>query len=406
MPTNGSRGVRMPSSPDNWIGGTGNWSVASNWSMGLPGSSSDVTIFGSGVVTFDTDSSINTLTMDATMRAVGNRNLTIAGLLTVGGTGICACASGGFGTITAGGLINNGGIFFETSGVLQINGDATNGYLQTGPESGGHIINIIGTLTNVGFYQTFGGNDATTVGSLNNSGTVDVENMSSFTVKDNAINSGVLTTSGGYGGGQNTISVSGMLTNTASGQITLSGPGDVLTALAGLTNNGVININNGSSIDPPFVKNLGTVNIDSTSKFVVGTGKPSGLGYIQMANGTLGEMISATNSFGVINVNGSALLAGTLDILLQGGFNPRVGSIFQFLFADPGQLSGRFDNIENDIFNNGTERWDVTYDNADGIVELVAEERVVPEPATLLVLIPGLLGAGYGLRRKLLGSLL
>jgi len=37
-------------------------------------------------------------------------------------------------------------------------------------------------------------------------------------------------------------------------------------------------------------------------------------------------------------------------------------------------------------------------------VELIAENNgvPVPEPATLLVLIPGLLGAGYGLRRRLL----
>ena len=49
----------------------------------------------------------------------------------------------------------------------------------------------------------------------------------------------------------------------------------------------------------------------------------------------------------------------------------------------------------------GTVAWQ--YDNADGYVELIAEQnRPVPEPATLLVLIPGLLGAGYGLRRKLL----
>ena len=31
------------------------------------------------------------------------------------------------------------------------------------------------------------------------------------------------------------------------------------------------------------------------------------------------------NSFGVINVNGSALLNGTLDVLLQGGYNPARG---------------------------------------------------------------------------------
>jgi len=226
------------------------------------------------------------------------------------------------------------------------------------------------------------------------------------TINGNVNNSGILLTSPlfsrfGIGGG-NTMTVNGMLTSEATGQINLYGPGDVLQALAGLTNNGLISVNNGSSIDPPFLNNGGTITIDSLSKLVVGTGSPSGLGYIQLANGTLGEMISAANNYGVINVNGSALLNGTLNVLLQGGFNPRVGSIFQFLFANPGQISGTFANIQNDFFNNDTEEWLVTYDNADGIVELTAEKAPVPEPATLLVLIPGLLAAGYGLRRRLL----
>ena len=34
------------------------------------------------------------------------------------------------------------------------------------------------------------------------------------------------------------------------------------------------------------------------------------------------------------------------------------------------------------------------------VVELTAEANNVPEPATLLVLIPGLLGMAYGLRRR------
>ncbi len=55
-------------------------------------------------------------------------------------------------------------------------------------------------------------------------------------------------------------------------------PADVLQALAGLSNNGVINVNNGSSIDPPFLNNLGMINIDSTSKMIVGTGSPAGHG--------------------------------------------------------------------------------------------------------------------------------
>ena len=235
--------------------------------------------------------------------------------------------------------------------------------------------------------------------SLDNSGMIDLENGSTLTVSGDVSNSGTIGTNSQGSGGGNTITITGMLTNTATGQINLNGPGDVLQALAGLTNNGLIKVNNGSAIDPPFVNNLGTINIDSLSKFVVGTGSPMGTGYIQLANGTLGEMISATN-FGVINVKGSALLDGTLSILLQGGYDPAVGSMYKFLLANPGQINGTFASILNDIFNGGTEKWLVTYDNADGFVELTAEANNVPEPATLLVLIPGLLGMAYGLRRR------
>src|SRR5579871_2998325 len=33
-----------PATPDNWVGGTGNWSTPGNWTGGLPNSSSTVTI--------------------------------------------------------------------------------------------------------------------------------------------------------------------------------------------------------------------------------------------------------------------------------------------------------------------------------------------------------------------------
>ncbi len=81
-----------------------------------------------------------------------------------------------------------------------------------------------------------------------------------------------------------------------------------------------------------------------------------------------------------------------------------VGSTYTFLNFTPGELSGVFANIENDIFNGGTEMWVVDYNNAGGFVELEAEpnQQPVSEPGTLLVLIPGLLGMGYGLRRRLL----
>jgi len=325
-------------------------------------------------------------------------------------------------SITAGSLVNFGSILdADNRGSIQINGNANNsGTIEISFASSGGLAqftNITGTLTNSGNFNLY--SNGASMGSLVNSGSVGLDGKgpvfpATLQVNGDATNSGqisgfgstiinitgTLTNSGTFEG--NTVTIGGMLTNEATGQINLLVTGGVLQALGGLSNNGVINVNNGSSIDPPFVNNGGIINIDSASKMIVGTGTPSGLGYIQLANGTLGEIINSHNSFGVININGSALLDGTLNVLLQGGFNPRVGSIFQFLFANPGQIGGAFGNIQNDCFDNDTECWLVTYDRADGIVELTAEQAPVPEPATLLVLIPGLLVAGYGLRRRLL----
>ncbi len=73
------------------------------------------------------------------------------------------------------------------------------------------------------------------------------------------------------------------------------------------------------------------------------------------------------------------------------------------LVFTPGLLSGTFDTILNQTFNGGTEMWLVNYDNANGYVELLvgANNGTTPEPSTLQLLIPGLLVAGYGLRRRL-----
>lgn len=478
-----------PSTPDNWNGGTGNWSNAGNWSTGSPGPTNDVTIYSGGndLVTLDVGSTtVNSLTLGGGGNGTTSeltdggvaQTLAITSGLTVGQTGFLNLL--GSTTVSAGTLNNSGDVYVfpgatlnltnQPSGItdvvvgsifliygnftagsnsafanlnsieghlLLVNGQTTNitpgggtltlsdsgdfsvgasstvsisgnvlnngilatSYFAVGPND---TLNISGTLTNNGQFYVFTTGDMGILGGLANSGTVGVNGGGTLKINGAADNSGILETGFYAHFGGNTVTVTGLLTNEATGQINLYGSGDVLQALGGLTNHGLITVNNGSSIDPPFLNNLGIINIDSTSKFVVGTGSPSGLGYIQLANGTLGEIINPTG-YGVINVNGSALLAGTLDILLQGGFNPGVGSTYKFLLFNSGQLTGIFGNIENDLFNGGTEKWLVNYDSGDGYVELIAENNgtPVPEPATLLVLTPGLLAVGYVLRRKL-----
>ena len=285
-----------------------------------------------------------------------------------------------------GGTLTNSGNFDIGNGTtVSITGDVVNNNLLTtgeNVEGGNNTLNISGTLTNNRFFFLTGSGDVANVGNLVNDGTLDIGS---------------------------TLNISGTLTNNSGGSFVLYGPGGTAT-IGSVVNTGLIdlemNLSNGAGLSTPTLNNGGTINVDNLSTFLVGIGVLHGpiTNYTQLANGTLGEIITP-NSFGVINLNGgSALLAGTLDILLQGGFNPAVGKMYQFLIGvAPGQLNGTFGSVLNDVFNGGTEKWLVTYDNADGYVELVAENNGAPvsEPATVLMLIPGLLGAGYGLRRKL-----
>jgi hypothetical protein len=303
-------------------------------------------------------------------------------------------------------LTNYGYVNVEGVSTLAVSGAVDNsGYIYTNADlvAGGNTITINGMLTNeMGGQFVLNGNggfsgpgDMATVGSVSNSGTVDVEGGSTLTVNGAFDNSGTLVTNLNGNGGGNMVTVGGLLTNEATGQITLNGgmSGDVLQALAGLSNGGIITVGLGSTL-------------------IVGTGVASGPGYIQLANGTLTEIINGygplcgvNGNCGLINVTGSALLmSGMLDVILKAGFNPVAGSEFTIL-TTTGMITGMFSNpMEFDCFNGGTECWEVAVDPTGTMLELTAVNNnggQLPEPATLLVLIPGLLGMGYGLRRKL-----
>jgi fibronectin-binding autotransporter adhesin len=241
--------------------------------------------------------------------------------------------------LTIAGNVNNSGyVDMENSSTFQVNGNATNsGHIYTSfSGTGGNTFNITGTLnnsnfiglestdtatiggavTNSGSFQLTGGATATFTSTLMNTGTLDLENASTLKIKGAADNFGTLSTSAHGGTGGNALTVSGLLTNEATGQLSVNGPSDVLQAAAGLVNKGLVTVKGGSKVEPPFVNNLGTINIDDTSTFLVGTGSVTGPGFIQLANGTFGEMINSATAFGQVNVAGSASLNGTLDILL------------------------------------------------------------------------------------------
>src|SRR5437868_3986789 len=107
---------------DNWIGTTGNWSVAANWDSGVPTSSLDAVIntAAAQTITFDsgagaTDGAALTLTVAANDAFVVNgssHKLTISGTATFNGTLTISSGNLSLGTASsvAGQFHQSGGI--------------------------------------------------------------------------------------------------------------------------------------------------------------------------------------------------------------------------------------------------------------------------------------------------------
>lgn len=158
---------------------------------------------------------------------------------------------------------------------------------------------------------------------------------------------------GGDAGG--TISVARGVTTAAVGSIALLGS-DVFTT--------------------PTLTNQGFTYLQQASSMVVGAqgDKPSlGPGYHQEANGVLTEQIGKTD-YGVVQAP-SVFLNGTLNIQLLPGVLPPVGSRYKIVYFMPGELTGQFATVNNLVFNNGTERWMLNYNQSGGYVELMAVQN-------------------------------
>jgi T5SS/PEP-CTERM-associated repeat protein len=248
--------VLSPGTPDNWNGGTGNWSTAGDWSTGVPGSNSDVTIYSGGddTVTLDLGSTtINSLTLGGASNGHTSeltdggvaQTLTITTAMNVGVTGALELTGGS--TVMAGAASSNGGIIDLFGGTLNISGDVTNsGTIETVGLGVGNKITISGLVTNSGTFELLGSGDMASIGGgLTNAGTVDVFNGSTLNLSGDVTNSGTIETSGSDV--SNKITISGSLTNQSGGELSLSGPVAMAT-LGSLSNAGSVDVENGSTL--------------------------------------------------------------------------------------------------------------------------------------------------------------
>ena len=175
-----------------------------------------------------------------------------------------------------------------------------------------------------------------------------------------------------------TLTSTGAYTQTAGGVTTVEGT---------LQGTGGVNINGGTLEGAAgVVAGSGTINglvtIGSGGTLMAGTG-PSSPGTLNFGgalniNGTVAEVINsgtAGTGFGVLNITGSLTLGSgsTLDIILQPGYDPAVGTILTIATTGSSTAGLTFGTIENDTFTgaSGNEKW-VVIDSGDNI-ELEAE---------------------------------
>ena len=255
--------VNIAPAQDNWIGPYGsNWNNAGNWSLGLPGPTSDAVIYSGGydLVYLDTSPTINSLQLGGAYNGTYSeltdggvaQTLGIAAALNIGQTGYLYLTGGT--AVTAGAdSVNAGNIELYNGSSVTINGNLDNqNYAYT--NGGGSHINVTGTLTNEAgdTFDLYQSGDSANVGALINNGTLYVGsganmNMASGGVTDVVAGStyqiyGTFTVGGVNSFFNSLNSIEGTV-YLANGQTTNITPGS-----GTLTNSGIFDVSNGSTV--------------------------------------------------------------------------------------------------------------------------------------------------------------
>jgi hypothetical protein len=259
---------------------------------------------------------------------------------------------------------------------------------------GGNTLDVTGTFANQA-NKTFLVYGTANLGTLTNNGSTYIYNSGTLSAASVTNSSNLYVASG--------ANVSSTAFTNASG---------ATLQLAGFSSS-----TPGAVLDPLKYSSGGSTSVGSGATLVVGSGTVPGgtTGLYEFGNGTLAEMIfgspnssdtctGSASDCGIIDVAGDVMLSGTLDPLLENGFDPTDGDSFIFLTFS-GDRSGEFTSIADQYFDNYTQQWTITY--GDGFEALVAAAYSAPppvtgtpEPATLLLFGAGLMTLGLLARSK------
>jgi hypothetical protein len=299
------------------------------------------------------------------------------------------------GTFTNNGTLINGFDTFTNSGVLNNTGSLSNGSVFQ--IASGGVVNNSGIFGNAGAALI-----VQTGGRFNNSGVLLTDSNSTFTM---AAGSTVVNTNLGtmeLSSATPTVVVGGNLRN--DGSIILVAPPS--TGMIFLPPPTLVVASTGTMSGTGFV--TGSVTVQGTMKpgHALGTMTVNGL-YQQTAGSTLDILLGGANAgqFGQLVVNGDAVLGGTLDVELFGGFDPTSGEVFEIL---SGKISGTFADVILPTLGDGLF---FSFDQeANGIfIDVLGTQtgggsgNNVPEPSSVLLLAAGLCAMfGHRARRGFL----
>lgn len=446
-----------------WDGGTGNWSVSTNWDpVAVPnnggGTTYSVTISApsSGVTMDVPNDTIDDLTLGATTSLniyAGYSLSLVSGASTNAGTLNDILGSlTNFGTLVSTGTLYNGHATLGNSGTLINSGALVNAESDLGNSgtlmNSGTLSNAdssvsnYGTLINTGS-SNYTNSDLSSSATLVNAGTLNIGDVSYVGNTGRLINSGIINIGTGITGEIGNVGNTGTLIN--SGAINI-GPhlydelfnSGMLISAGTLTSAGLIN-NTGT------FTNSGAVTISSSGLFTTSTNYAQ-TGGSTLVNGTLTATGSAIVNIqggtlgGTGTINGYVAMAGTITpgepgtpgtLTIFGNYE-QTGTLEELMSPlsqsflnvsgnvtlDPGAflditllngfdpLGQTFDIMDYNAltgqFSNGSSFWDDGYlwDITHGQSEIDVTAVSTPEPSSLLLLFIGLAALAFYAHRK------